>query len=60
MKNNQNSTKAVVPILNTPTQTPLTTPTATGSAEEQEVQDVDIEDPSPTEFPAVESDIQGL
>lgn len=62
MSTNRN-TENTQPVTNTvPSLQPTVevSPTSTGSAEEQEVEAVDVTDPGPTEIPAVEQDLQGL
>lgn len=58
MGNNRNSAQPQTPVMTIPTQAP--SPTTSGSAEEQEVEEVDVTDTAPTDFPPVENDVKGL
>lgn len=43
-----------------PTQTPVASPPSTGTSDEKAVEQVDVTDTAPTDFPPVEKDVQGL
>ena len=60
MMNNKNTTPIEAPVTTIPTQAPSSAPSPSSSIEEQEVNSIDIEDTSPTEFPDIEKDIQSL
>lgn len=57
--NRQKPTPAQAPVMIVPTQAAAPSPTV-GSLEEQEVEQVDITDTSPTDFPQVEKEIEQL
>ncbi len=58
--NNRNPVSNQAQNSSIPTQPPVVSPISTGSAEEKEVEQVDVIDTAPTDFPEVEKDVQGL